>query len=80
MFKRSEFMERQFIVRVDSFEGRDTYLRCGDYKQDHLFCVISIDGEGKPEIVDNGYRSFGEAAEAWPDAINAKTLSTARRD
>lgn len=61
-------MERRFIVRIDSFEGHDTYVRCGDDQQNHLFCIISVDDHGEAEIVDNGYRSFSEAAEAWPDA------------
>jgi hypothetical protein len=33
-------MERQFIVKIESFEGKDTYVRCGDDQQDYLFCVV----------------------------------------
>jgi hypothetical protein len=62
-------MERQFIVKIESFEGDDTYVRCGDDKQDYLFCVISIGDDGNAEIVDSGYRSFDEAAVAWPDVV-----------
>jgi hypothetical protein len=65
-------MDRQFIVKIESFEGRDTYVRCGDDEQDYLYCVISADDDGEVEVVDNGYRSFTEAAKAWPDAMNAK--------
>ena len=65
-------MDRQFIVKIESFEGRDTYVSCGDDKQDHLFCIVSVDDDGEAEIVDNSYRSFSEAAKAWPDAMNAK--------
>lgn len=62
-------MDRQFIVKIESFEGnRDTYIRCGDDRQDYLYCIVTIDDDGSAEIVDNGYRSFHEAAEAWPEA------------
>jgi hypothetical protein len=65
-------MERQFIVKLESFEGRDTYVQCGNDKQDYLFCVVSVGDDNDAEIIDNGYRSFSEAAKAWPDALNAK--------
>ena len=61
-------MQRQFIVKLESFDGDDTYVRCGDDQQDYLFCVINVDAEGHAEVVDSGYRSFDEAAKAWPDA------------
>ncbi len=61
-------MERRFILRVESFEGSDTYVRCGDDHQDYLFCVVSVDDDGYAEIMDSGYRSFDEAAKAWPEA------------
>jgi hypothetical protein len=69
-------MERKFIVKLESFEGRDTYVRCGDDRQDFLYCIISVGDDGSAEIVDNSYRSFGEAATAWPDAANAKRKPT----
>ena len=62
-------MKNLFIVKIESFEGRDTYVRCGDDRQDYLFGVVSVDAEVHAEIVDNGYRSFDEAAEAWPEAV-----------
>ena len=71
-------MQRHFIVKLESFEGRDTYVRCGDDQQDHLHCVISIDDDGSAEIVDNDYRSFREATIAWPDATFAKRKTTDR--
>jgi len=61
-------MKNLFIVKIESFEGADTYIRCGDDQQDYLFCVISVDAGGHAEIVDSAYRSFAEAAEAWPEA------------
>jgi hypothetical protein len=72
-------MDRQFIVKLESFEGRDTYVQCGNDKQDYLYCVVSVGDDGDAEIVDNGYRSLSEAAKAWPDALNAKR-PTANRD
>lgn len=57
------------IVRIESFEGRDTHLHCGNDEQDFLFCVVRIDSDGSAGIVDNGYRSHAEAAEAWPEAV-----------
>jgi len=71
-------MDRQFIVKIESFEGRDISIQCGDGQQDYLYCVVNIDDDGSAEIVDNGYRSFSEAAKAWPDATNAKSTSARR--
>jgi hypothetical protein len=68
-------MERQFIVKIESFDGRDTYVHCGNDQQDYLFCVISVGDDGEAEVVDNGYRSYIEAAEAWPDAVKSKRKS-----
>jgi hypothetical protein len=65
-------MPEHYIVKIESFEGNDTYLNCGDDNQDWLFCVIAVDEDGSAEIVDNAYRSLGEAAEAWPHAANAR--------
>ncbi len=65
-------MEREYIIKIESFEGRDTYIQCGNDRQDYLFCIVSIGDDGDAEIVDSGYRSFSEAGRAWPDAINAK--------
>lgn len=56
-----------YVVRLDSFEGEDTYLRCGDDVQDHLFCIIVVTPEGA-EVVDSAYRSIAEAKAAWPEA------------
>lgn len=64
-------MRRHFILKIESFEGDDTYVRCGDDQQDYLFCVISIGDDGQAEIVDSGYRSINEAAEAWPEAAGS---------
>ena len=67
-------MERTFIVKIESFEGKDTYVRCGDDRQDYLFCIVGVDASGHAEIMDSGYRSFKEAAEAWPEATGGKRI------
>lgn len=65
-------MPHYYIVKIESFEGRDVHLCCGDDHQDYLFCVIRADGVGCAEIVDNGYRSLDEAAAAWPQAASMR--------
>lgn len=67
MAKRSP-NERLHIVRIDSYEGSDTFLNCGNEQQDFLYAIVATDKEGNAEIVDSSYRSFEEAAEAWPEA------------
>lgn len=64
---------RCLILRIDSYEGDDTYIRCGDGEQDYLFAVVQLSAAGEAEIVDSGYRSFAEAARAWPEARPART-------
>jgi hypothetical protein len=64
--------QRHFIVKIESFDGRDTYLHCGDDNQDYLFAVVSVDADGRAEIVDSAYRSYEEAAATWPEAASAK--------
>ncbi|NQU45260.1 hypothetical protein HQ520_18410 [bacterium] len=61
-------MHTHIILRIESFEGKDTYLRCGNDTQSHLFCVVRIENNGEAEIVDNGYRTYSEVCEAWPEA------------
>lgn len=56
---------RHFVIRIDSFEGRDTHLRCGNKSQDFLFAVIALDERGIGSIVDSGYRTRLEAEAAW---------------
>ena len=59
---------RCVIVKIESYEGEDTFLRCGDERQNHLFAVVAIDADGTAEIVDSSYRTMGEALQAWPEA------------
>lgn len=66
MTKRPKVVAR-VILKLESFEGRDTYLRCGNDVQDCLYCIVLVTAKGA-SVVDSGYRSYEEAAEAWPDA------------
>jgi hypothetical protein len=59
---------RLVIVRIESYEGRDTFMRCGDESQDYLFAIVSIHPDGAAEIIDSSYRTLDEAVEAWPEA------------
>lgn len=68
-------MAQHFIIKIESFEGRDTYIRCGSEDQDYLFAVVAVDESGNTEIVDSGYRSLDEVARAWPEAgIRSRTF------
>lgn len=59
---------RLAVLKLESFEGSDTFLRCGDEKRDYLFVIVAVDSDGTAEVVDSGYRTFAEAIEAWPEA------------
>ena len=56
------------VVKLEGFEGSDTFLRCGDDTRDYLFAVVAIEPDGSAEVVDSAYRTFEEAIEAWPEA------------
>ncbi|MFO0827922.1 MAG: hypothetical protein U0572_07195 [Phycisphaerales bacterium] len=60
---------RTVVVRIDSYEGEDTRVFCGDFfEQDYLYCIVVVHEDGSAGIVDTGYRSYTEAIDAWPDA------------
>ena len=59
---------RLFVLRIDSYEASDTFLYCGNERQNYLYAIVSADGEGRAEIVDSSYRTREEAIEAWPEA------------
>jgi len=61
-------MTRFVIVKLESFEGTDTFVRCGDDSRDYLFMVVAVDPDGTAEVLDSGYRTLAEAIEAWPEA------------
>lgn len=68
-------MRRHVVPKVESYEGRDTFLRCGDDRQDYLFCVVAVDDDDTAEVVDSGYRSRAEALKAWPEAARKNTAN-----
>ena len=55
-------------MRIESYEGNDTFLHCGDDSQYHLYCIVRIGNDGAIEIADNGFRNIDEAIVAWPEA------------
>jgi hypothetical protein len=62
---------RCVVVKLESYEGEDTYLRCGNDRQSHLYAIVAVDPDGTAEIVDSSYRTIVEALEAWPEAAPA---------
>jgi len=66
MKQRSE--ARYVIVKLESFEGRDAFVRCGDDTHDYLFMIVGVYPDGTAEVVDSAYRTFAEAVEVWPEA------------
>jgi hypothetical protein len=32
-------MDRHFILRIESYEGRDTHITCGDDERDFVYVV-----------------------------------------
>lgn len=69
---------RLVVLKLESFEGKDTFLRCGDDTRDYLFTIVAVDPDGSAEVIDSGYRTFAEAVEAWPEA-RPKSHGTATR-
>jgi hypothetical protein len=61
-------MTRYVILKIESYEGDDTFVRCGNNQQDFLFAVVMIGETGTAEIIDGGYRSHQEALKAWPES------------
>lgn len=64
-------VQRHFIVKIESFDG-GTFLHCGNDEQAYLFAVVSVGAVGSAEIVDSAYRSYDEAAAAWPEAARRR--------
>jgi hypothetical protein len=61
------------IVKLESYEGDSTFIRCGDDQQDYMFLIVHVDPDGSADILDCGYRAYQEAAEAWPEAAPMKS-------
>ena len=68
----------KYILRIESFNGDSGTARAQVYNGGHvdnLYCILNIDDRGgaeepaMPEIIDDGYESYGEARKAWPEAI-----------
>lgn len=57
-----------YVLKLESYEGRDTFLYCGNDTQDYLYCVVGFTEDGKLEIVDSSYRTVDEVLAAWPFA------------
>ena len=51
---------RYVIVKVESYEGDDTFVRCGDDRQDYLFAIVRIEADGSAEITDNGFARWAK--------------------
>lgn len=65
-------MSKMLIVRLESFEGRDTSLvvvvdDMGN--EGEMFVIVNVE---TGEVDDYGYRTFDEACQACPTAMNAK--------
>ncbi len=60
-------MSRYFLLKLESYDGKDTFLSCGNDSQTHLFAVACLSEGDDLRIVDNGYRTEGEAKAAWPE-------------
>jgi len=56
-----------YILRLESFGGKNTYVHCGDHQQDFLFGVVATHPDGTASVIDSGYRSEEEAHTAWSD-------------
>jgi len=69
------------IVLIESFQGEDTYLECGDDEltRNYLYCIVEVGPDGIAGIADNAYRSVDEAARAWPHAVRPAEYDPGRR-
>lgn len=64
---------RLVVLKLESYEAEDTFLRCGDETQDYLFAIVAVEADGTAEIVDSSYRSMDEALRAWPEAASQQS-------
>src|SRR5215468_5741743 len=76
--------QRYFLLRIDSYTGKDTTRDQHEILDeegwnvqeiDTLYAVIRIGGDGA-EIAHDGYRSLAEAQKAWPHALPRQRLNT----
>ena len=64
---------KMYIVEIPQVLGDETtiYLEADGYAVKSLFAIVEI-SDGGASIVDNCYRTIGEAHRAWPEAIAPK--------
>ena len=64
---------KTYIVELPQVLGDETtiYLETNGYAVKSLFAIVEI-SDGGASIVDNCYRTIGEAQSAWRDAIAPK--------
>jgi hypothetical protein len=68
---------RYVVLKLESYEGDDTFLRCGNDSQDYLYAVVAVESDGTAEVVDSSYRTAAEALAAWPEA-GSRTVDGSR--
>lgn len=76
--KRTRSKTRCVVLRIESYEGEDTFLRCGNGRQDYLYAIVAVGPDGSAEVVDSSYRTMAEALEAWPDAAPGRIRGVRR--
>lgn len=61
---------KSYIVEISVIDGDETlvYLEADGQPVESLYAVVAIAERGAC-IIDNCYRSIGEAQKAWPEAI-----------
>jgi hypothetical protein len=62
-----------YIVEMAQVQGDETtiYLESDRVAQKSLFAIVEI-SDGGASVVDNCYRTIGEAKSAWPGAVVPK--------
>jgi hypothetical protein len=59
-----------YVLRVESYVGehsaRAQHVQ-SDTQAEAVYAIVRVDREGA-EIIDDGYRSWDEAKQAWPQA------------
>jgi hypothetical protein len=64
---------KAYIVEIPQVLGDETtiYLETDGYAVKSLYAIVEI-SDGGASIMDNCYRTIGEAQSAWPNAIIPK--------
>lgn len=71
---------KKYIVEIPQVLGDETtiYLETNGYAVKSLYAIVEI-SDGGASIVDNCYRTIGEAKSAWPDAMAPKPFHLTSR-